>query len=157
MNKKLVVYFSATGRTERTAKSVAETLDADLCAIRPRKPYENRDLNFMDSKARSTLEMNNAASRPEIEEITARIKEYDTVIIGFPVWWYTAPRIINTFIESTDLKGKDIFLFATSGGSTVEKAQQDLKKSYPELNIIGAKTLNGIYDPGENSSWIQKR
>ena len=79
------------------------------------------------------------------------------MIIGFPVWWYTAPRIINTFIESTDLKGKDIFLFATSGGSTVEKAQQDLKKSYPELNIIGAKTLNGIYDPGEISSWIQKR
>lgn len=157
MNKKLVTYFSATGRTERVAKEIAKALDADLFAIQPIEPYEQKDLNFMDSKARSSIEMNNSTSRPAIKEIPSGIKEYDTLILGFPVWWYTAPRIINSFIESVDLKGKDIFMFVTSGGSTAEKAWKDLQKNYPEISFVSAKTLNGIIEPDDIRRWINKK
>ena len=115
--KTLVAYFSASGTTEGVAKKVAEAAGADLFEIKPEVPYTNADLNWMDKKARSTVEMNDPSSRPATTGTVENMEQYDNVIIGFPIWWYVAPTIINTFLESYDFAGKKIALFATSGGS----------------------------------------
>jgi Putative NADPH-quinone reductase (modulator of drug activity B) len=141
--KKLVAYFSASGVTAGKAQQLAKLAGADIYAIEPAVKYTEADLNWMDKKSRSTIEMNDKAFRPELAEKNKDLSAYDMVYIGFPIWWYTAPTIINTFIESSDLAGKQIVLFATSGGSTIDKAVKDLKKQYPSLNITGGKTVNG--------------
>ena len=116
MSKKLVAYFSASGVTAKVAETLAEAIGADIFEIEPKVPYTEADLNWMDKKARSTIEMNDPASRPEIAAKRDNMKEYDTIFVGFPIWWYVAPTIINTFLESYDLTGKTIIPFATSGG-----------------------------------------
>ena len=115
--KKLVAYFSASGTTRKVAEELAAAIGADVYEIRPKAPYTRADLDWMDKKSRSTLEMKDPSSRPELADRDARIAEYDEVFLGFPIWWYVAPTIINTFLESYDFSGKKIVLFATSGGS----------------------------------------
>lgn len=140
--KTLVAYFSATGTTAGAAKALASAAEAGLYEIQPEKPYTDADLDWTDKQSRSTLEMNDKSSCPAIKGTVRHLDDYGTVYIGFPIWWYTAPTIINTFIEKNYLKGKKIFLFATSGGSNVKKAEKDLKSAYPELDIRGSRLLN---------------
>jgi flavodoxin len=127
--KTLVVYFSATGTTKAAAQKLAKEFNADLYEITPEQPYSDADLDWRDKTSRSTLEMKDKSSRPAIKGRCENIAQYDTVWIGFPVWWYTAPTIVNTFIEAHDLSGKVLNVFATSGGSTVTGSYNDLKKA----------------------------
>lgn len=132
--KILVAYFSATGTTRNAACKLAEAMNGDLHEIKPETPYTSADLDWHDKQSRSTIEMHDPSSRPAIVGKIGNMAEYDVVFIGFPIWWYTAPTIINTFIESYDLQGKILIPFATSGGSTIEKSGKDLKTAYPKLN-----------------------
>lgn len=138
MSRKLVAYFSASGVTAKVAEKLSEAIGADLYAIEPEVPYTKADLDWMDKKSRSTIEMNNPASRPAIAGKRDNMNDYDTVFVGFPIWWYVAPTIINTFLESYDLTGKTIIPFATSGGSDMGKTNEKLLPS-----CKGAKLLNG--------------
>jgi len=142
MSKKLVAYFSASGNTASLAKKLAEAANADLCEIRPAVPYTAADLNWQNKQSRSSVEMNDHSSRPAILPAEADISAYDTVYVGFPVWWYIAPTIINTFLESADFTGKTIILFATSGGSGFGRAVANLQPSAP-----GAKFVEGKVNP----------
>ena len=127
MSKTLVAYFSASGVTAGVAKKTAEACGGDLYEIKPEVPYTSADLNWMDKKSRSTVEMNDKAARPAIADMVSGMEGYDTVLIGFPIWWYTAPRIIETFLESYDFSGKQIAVFATSGGSGLGGTEADLQ------------------------------
>ena len=146
--KGLITYFSASGVTKNTANNLASILNYDVKEIEPEIEYTNDDLNWMNKESRSSKEMADKSSRPSIIN-NIDVNDYDTVLIGFPIWWYTAPTIINTFIESVNLENKKIYLFATSGGSSIDKALNDLKNTYPNLNIISAKLLNGIINEQE--------
>lgn len=144
MSKKLVAYFSASGVTAKVADMLADAVGADIYEIRPEVPYTKADLNWMDKTSRSTIEMNDKTIRPAIADKDAKIDQYDTIFIGFPIWWYVAPTIINTFLESYDFAGKKIILFATSGGSKFGKTVEELKVSVPDTcEIIEGKLLNG--------------
>ena len=144
MSKKLVAYFSASGVTAKVAGLLADAVGADIHEIRPKFPYSKADLNWMDKKSRSTIEMNNKAFRPEIEHSDLKMDAYDVVFLGFPIWWYVAPTIINTFLESYDFAGKKIILFATSGSSGFGKTVEELKVSVPaSCEINEGKLLNG--------------
>ena len=129
MNKILVAYFSASGVTADAAKKIAEITDAELYEIRPEVPYTQADLNWQDQNSRSSIEMKDKSSRPQIADKNAPVTNCDVVLLGFPIWWYTAPTIINTFLESYNFAGKKIILFATSGSSGFENALSDLKNS----------------------------
>ena len=144
MSKKLVAYFSASGVTAKVADMLADAVGADIYEIRPEVPYTKADLNWMDKKSRSTIEMNDRTSRPAIADKNAKVEQYDTIFLGFPIWWYKAPTIINTFLESYDFTGKRIILFATSGGSKFGKTVDELRVSVPDsCDIIEGKLLNG--------------
>ena len=142
MKKTLIAYFSATGTTKAAAQRLAKEYNADLYEITPEVPYTDADLNWRDKTSRSTLEMKDKSSRPAIKGRCENIAQYDTVWIGFPVWWYTAPTIVNTFIEAHDLSGKVLNVFATSGGSGVEGSASDLKKAYPQYNWGESRLMN---------------
>lgn len=142
MAKKLVAYFSASGTTKKTAELLAEATGADLYEITPKVAYTKADLNWMDKKSRSSVEMNDKKSRPEIEDKDANIAEYDEIILGFPIWWYVAPTIVNTFLEKFDFSGKKVVLFATSGGSGFGNTVKELKPSAPNTEIVEGKILN---------------
>ena len=146
MSKKLVAYFSATGTTKKAAERLAKAADADLFEIAPVTPYTKADLDWMDKKSRSTIEMNDPASRPEMARLPENMAEYDTVFLGFPIWWYVAPRIINTFVESYDFTGKILVPFATSGGSGMGRTVDELRKLCPNANWKAGKMVNGISD-----------
>lgn len=143
MSKSLVAYFSASGVTARVAKNLAVAAGADLYEIKPALPYSRADLNWMDKQSRSSVEMRDKSSRPALADTDADIAAYDTIFIGFPIWWYIAPTIINTFLESYDFSGKKIVLFSTSGGSGFGKAVQSLQPSAPGAKIIAGEILNG--------------
>ena len=144
MGKKLVAYFSASGVTAKVADMLADAVGADIYEIRPEVPYTKADLNWMDKKSRSTIEMNDKTIRPTIADKDAKVEQYDTIFLGFPIWWYKAPTIINTFLESYNFSGKKIILFATSGGSKFGKTVEELKVSVPDsCEIIEGKLLNG--------------
>ncbi|GCA67631.1 flavodoxin [Mediterraneibacter butyricigenes] len=152
--KTLVAYFSASGITASVAKEVASAANADLYEIKPTVRYTSADLNWMDKKSRSSVEMSNPASRPEIVKDLPDLSQYDTVIIGFPIWWYVAPTIINTFLESGDFSGKKIALFATSGGSGFGKTVQNLKPSVDaSAQFVSEKLLNGA-TPADIKAWV---
>ena len=142
MKKTLVVYFSATGTTKAAAQRLAQEFNADLYEITPEVPYTAADLDWRDKTSRSTIEMQDKTSRPAIKGRCENIADYDTVWIGFPVWWYTAPTIINTFIEAHDLSGKTLNVFATSGGSGVTGSANDLKKAYPQYTWGENRLMN---------------
>ncbi len=141
-NKTLVAYFSATGTTKKVATELAAVVNADLHEIKPAQAYTNADLNWHDKKSRSSVEMADKKSRPAITDKLTNMSDYQTIYVGFPIWWYTAPTIINTFFESYDFKGKTVYLYATSGGSTIDKSVSDLKAAYPEINIKSGRLLN---------------
>ncbi|HIX59845.1 MAG TPA: NAD(P)H-dependent oxidoreductase [Candidatus Blautia gallistercoris] len=144
MNRKtLVAYFSASGVTARTAKEIADAVHADLYEIRPAQPYTSADLDWMDKKSRSTVEMNDPGSRPAIAQPIQDMEQYDTILIGFPVWWYVEPRIVDTFLESYDLSGKTLIPFATSGGSGIGRAEKSLQEHCPKGNWKRGQLLNG--------------
>lgn len=136
MSRNLVAYFSATGSTEKAARKLAESLHADLFRIVPEKAYSRADLDWMDKKSRSSIEMNDPGCRPAIMKEELDPASYDTIFLGFPIWWYVAPRIIQTFLETYDFSGKKIVLFATSGGSGFGKAADELKQDVPALAVI---------------------
>lgn len=142
MSKTLVAYFSASGRTKKKAVKMAKELNADLYEIRPAVPYTKADLNWMDKQSRSTIEMSDKTSRPEIVDDDAHIELYDTIYVGFPIWWYIAPTIVNTFLENYDFSGKKICLFATSGGSGWGKTVDSLKGSVSESCVIETTKVN---------------
>lgn len=132
MKRTLIVYFSATGTTKAAAQKLAKEFNADLYEIAPEQPYTDADLDWRDKQSRSTIEMQDKSSRPTIKGRCENIAQYDTVWIGFPVWWYVAPTIVNTFIEAHDLSDKTLNVFATSGGSPVEPCTAELQKTYPQ-------------------------
>ena len=143
MSNKLVVYFSASGITEKVAKQIADLSKADIYEIKPKVPYSEADLDWMNKSSRSSKEMNNLSYRPEIVDTPLNMSGYDTIFLGFPIWWYIAPTIVNTFLEKHDFSGKKIILFATSGGSGLGKTAQHLKPSVAkDTTIIDGKILN---------------
>ena len=156
MNKKLVAYFSASGVTAKVAEMLADAVGADIYEIRPEVLYTKADLNWMDKHSRSSVEMNDKSIRPAIADNDARIEQYETIFLGFPIWWYVAPTIINTFLESYDFAGKKIILFATSGGSKFGNTVEELKVSVPDsCEIIEGKLLNGKQTIPSIRSWTE--
>lgn len=142
--KVLVAYFSASGVTKGVAQQLAEVAGADLHEIKPEQPYTDADLDWRDKESRSSVEMKDKNSRPAITDKLENMADYDVVFVGFPIWWYTCPTIINTFMEAYDFKGKTVVPFATSGGSTIEKSCEDLKAAYPDLTWKDGKLLNKL-------------
>ena len=155
MSKKLVAYFSASGTTKKAAERLAKAAGADLFEIRPAIPYTSADLNWMDKKSRSSVEMNDPDSRPEIAETMPNMADYDTVFIGFPIWWYVAPHIIHTFLESYDFTGKTLVPFATSGGSGMGRTVDELRKLFPNADWKTGKVVNGVSDQAL-AAWVAK-
>ena len=149
----LVAYFSATGTTARAAEKLANVTGGELYAIVPAQPYTSADLDWNDKRSRSSVEMNDPKSRPAIKGRKENIADYDVIFIGYPIWWDLAPRIINTFIESHDLKGKTVIPFATSGGSTLAGSAAALKKTYPALNWREGRLLNRA-DEKSIRNWV---
>ena len=147
MNKEseiLVAYFSASGVTKGVAQQLAEVTGGTLHEIKPTQPYTEADLDWRDKQSRSTVEMQDKSSRPAITDKLTNMEDYDIIYVGFPIWWYTCPTIINTFMEAYDFKGKTVIPFATSGGSTIDKACEDLKATYPDVNWKDGKLLNRV-------------
>lgn len=154
--KVLVAYFSATGTTKKVAQNLAKAVNADIYEIKPLTPYTSADLNWHDSNSRSSVEMNDKSARPEIAEDNFSVKDYDIIYLGFPIWWGTAPRIINTFLEKQDFANKKIIIFATSGSSSIGNTDKDLKPSISSsAKIIKGKTLNGNPSVEELTEWVK--
>ena len=154
MNKILVSYFSASGITKGVAEKLSSAISGELFEITPQIKYTTEDLDWHNQESRSSLEMKDKTSRPAIANKVEHIEDYDTIIIGFPVWWYTAPTIINTFIEENDLIGKELYVFVTSGGSSQAKSFKDLQETFPNLNWKSSKRLTGSEENQELQSWI---
>ncbi len=155
MGKTLVAYFSASGVTKGVAEKLAAATGSDLYEIKPAIPYTKADLNWTDKTSRSSVEMQDPSSRPALADQTAQIANYDVVFLGFPIWWYVAPTIVNSFLESYDFAGKTIVLFATSGGSGFGKTVASLQGSVsPETKILEGRLLNGKLSDGELKAWV---
>lgn len=154
MSKVLTAYFSASGVTAAAARRLAEAAGADIFEIKPEVPYTSADLDWTNKRSRSTVEMNDASSRPAIAALPENLADYDTVFIGFPIWWYTAPRIIDTFVENCDLSGKTVIPFATSGGSGMGRTVSELKKLCPVANWKDGKVVNGMSDKAL-AAWVK--
>ena len=154
MSRNLVAYFSASGVTAKVAETLADAIGANIYEIKPEIPYSKADLDWTDKTSRSTIEMNDKAFRPAIADKDARVEDYDTIFVGFPIWWYVAPTIINTFLESYNFSGKKIVLFATSGGSGFGKTLEEL---YPSVSgtaeLIEGGLLNGKQTYQSVSAW----
>ena len=153
MSKTLVAYFSASGVTATVAQTLAEAIGADIFEIAPKVPYTKADLNWMNKKARSTIEMDDPSSRPEVESKRDNMNEYDTIFVGFPIWWYVAPTIINTFLESYDLTGKTIIPFATSGTSGMGKTNERLATSCKGAKLLEGKRFDSRVSGKELAAW----
>ena len=155
MSKTLVAFFSASGVTRQVAQKLAAAAQADLYEIKPAVPYTQADLNWRDKSSRSSVEMKNLAIRPQLADTDAKIEQYDRVLLGYPIWWYMAPTIINTFLESYDFSGKSIILFATSGGSGFGKSIEELSPSCPNAVIREGRMLNGNPSEQELRQWVE--
>ena len=153
--KALVAYFSATGVTAKAAKVLAGAVGGDLYEIKPAVPYSAADLNWMDKGSRSSVEMKDTSSRPALADTDAPVAGHDVIFLGFPVWWYVAPTILNTFLEAYDFTGKTIVLFATSGGSGLGKSAAGLRASAPGAKIMDGRLLNGRLNEAELKAWVQ--
>ena len=152
--KTLVAFFSATGTTKALAEKVAAVTGGDLYEIKPEVPYTSADLDWTVKTSRSSVEMADKNSRPAIVKDLEGAGNYDKIFIGFPVWWYTAPTIINTFLEAYDFSGKNVVFFATSGGSTIDKANAQLKQQYPAIKWTAGKVLNRASD-ADVKAWVE--
>lgn len=155
MSRKLVAYFSASGVTSKVAERLSEAIGADLYEIEPQVAYTKADLDWMDKKSRSTIEMNDPTSRPAISAKRDNMEVYDTIFVGFPIWWYVAPTIINTFLESYNLTGKTIIPFATSGGSGMGKTNEKLMPSCPGAKLLEGKVLASNIKIAELNAWVE--
>ena len=156
MNNVLVTYFSASGVTKKLAQNIAKVLKSDIYEIKPEVPYTNEDLNWMNKQSRSSIEMSDKSSRPKIVNKNLDINNYDVIFLGFPIWWYIAPTIINTFLESYDFSNKTIILFATSGGSNFGKTVENLKSSVSSTTIIKeGKVLSSNISQEEILNWLK--
>ena len=155
MSRKLVAYFSASGVTAKLAETLSEAIGADLYAIEPEVPYTKADLNWMNQNSRSSVEMKDPASRPAIAGKRDNMDEYDTIFVGFPIWWYVAPTIINTFLESYDFTGKTIIPFATSGGSGMGKTNEKLQPSCPGAKLMEGKVWKKNVKADELAAWAE--
>jgi flavodoxin len=155
MSKILVSYFSASGVTKKIAEKITNAVSGDLFEIEPVEKYTPEDLDWTNKQSRSSVEMNDKSFRPAVLNKVSNISEYDTIVIGFPVWWYTAPTIINTFIEENNLEGKNIYVFVTSGGSGSEGSFRDLKNTYENLNFISNKRFTGRESNEDYINWIK--
>ncbi|MDD3027842.1 MAG: flavodoxin [Erysipelotrichaceae bacterium] len=156
MSKILIAYFSANGHTARLADTLAKAIDGELHEIKPMQPYSKADLNWNDMQSRANLEMQDALARPEIENPLASIEEYDVVFVGFPIWWYNAPRIIQTFLESYDFSNKTVVPFATSGGSDMGNTIDILKPSCARTTVWKpGKCLRSFSDQAMLSNWVE--
>ena len=155
MSKKLVAYFSASGVTAKVAHTLAEAAGAELYEIKPAVPYSPADLNWNNNSSRSSVEMRDKSSRPALADKKAKLDGVDVVFLGFPIWWYVAPTIINTFLEAYDFSGKTIILFATSGGSGFGKAVEGLKPSAPGAVIREGKLFNKGAGLSELKKWAE--
>ncbi len=154
MAKKLVAYFSASGVTKKVAEMISEVSGYELYEIKPKQAYTKADLNWMDKKSRSSVEMKDKKFRPKIITKDIEMSDYDEIILGFPIWWYVAPTIINTFLEAYDFSGKKITLFATSGGSGFGNTVSELKPSAPNAYIVEGKLLNNA-NKQEIENWLK--
>ena len=152
--KTLITYFSASGITKKAAERIANLTNANLFEIEPQEKYTDADLNWMDKTSRSSIEMQDKSSRPQIVSKVNNINEYDTIVLGFPVWWYTAPTIINTFLEENNLTGKNIYIFVTSGSSSFGGSLKDLRETYPNLNFINGIRITETISDEEIMNWL---
>lgn len=150
----LVVYYSATGTTKKAAEKIASLTDGTLLEIEPEQIYTAADLNWHDQNSRSSIEMKDMTSRPAIKNEKINLGNVETVFIGYPIWWDQAPRVVNTFIDSNDLKGKTIITFCTSGGSTIDGSTGTLRETYPDLDIVQGLCFNSSSD-SEVKLWIE--
>ena len=155
MEKILVSYFSATGSTKRLAENIADVLNADVFEIEPEVKYTKEDLKWPDKSNRSFMEMKDKNFRPLVSKKLTNSEDYNKVLLGFPIWYYTAPTIVNTFIEENDLTGKDVYVFATSGATPVDKSFKDLQKTYPNINFVSGKRFNGTFNQNEIINWVK--
>lgn len=154
MNKNLVCYFSATGTTKEVAEKIASIINADLFAIEPVNKYTSEDLDWTNKQSRSSIEMADETSRPAIKNKVTNLTEYQNVIIGFPVWWYKEPTIIDTFIEENDLSNKQVYVYVTSGGSTVDGSLESLRQKYFNLNFVSGKRLDMNIEEQAILDWL---
>ena len=155
MSKKIVAYFSASGSTAKLARTLASAAQAELYEIRPAVPYERRDLNWMDKNARTTLEMQDPDCRPALAESSAPLQDADTVFLGFPIWWYREPSIIDSFLDSVDLSGKTVVPFFTSGGSELGEGQARIEKLAKGAKVLRGKRFSARASEGELKNWIE--
>lgn len=156
MSKTLVAYFSASGTTEQVAQDLAAATGADLFRINPAQPYTSTDLNWQNKASRSSVEMNDETCRPALADATPSMDSYRTVFVGFPVWWYVEPRIIDTFLESCDFAGKTVVPFATSGGSGLGRAPQRMQALVPGAKVLSGGVLNGRPSRAKLAAWASE-
>lgn len=154
MSKKLVAYFSASGSTAKLAKTLAAAAEAELYEIRPAVPYERRDLNWMDKKSRSTVEMQDPNCRPVLADTAAPVESADVIFLGFPIWWYREPSIIDSFLDTYDLAGKTVVPFFTSGGSQLGEGQGRIEKLARGAKVLPGKRFNARASEAELKNWI---
>ena len=156
MSKALVAYFSASGVTQNLAKNLAQAIGANLHEIEPQKPYTKEDLDWNNRESRSSVEMNNKTIRPAIAGKVEDISQYDVIFVGFPIWWYVAPTIINTFLEQANLSGKTIVPFATSGASGMGHTNEELKASCKGANLVEGKRFDAKASANELKTWAER-
>lgn len=154
MSRKLVAYFSTTGTTAKVAETLADAIGADIYEIGPEIPYTEADLNWRDANSRSSVEMNDPHSRPAVAGKRDNMSDYDTIFVGFPIWWYVAPTIINTFLESYDMAGKTIIPFATSGGSGMGKTNEKLLPSCTGAKLVEGRVFKSFVSNDEMNQWV---
>ncbi len=154
MTKKIVTFFSATGTTKALAADIAKAVNADLFEIEPAERYTKDDLDWRDSESRSSVEMKNKDMRPAVKDADAKLGEYDVIYVGFPIWWYVAPTVVNTFLEKYDLEGKTIVVFATSGSSAMGNTIEELKLSAKGAEFVDGGVINSKMTKEEISAWI---
>ena len=157
MRKNLVLYFSASGTTREVAKNLSEAIGADISEIKPKVPYRPADLNWMDKNSRSSVEMSNKASRPEVESSSLKLEDYDKIFLGFPIWWYVAPTCVNSFLEKYDFSNKKMILFATSGGSKFGDTVKYLQNSVaPSCDIVQGELFSRATPMQKLKDWAEK-
>ncbi len=153
MSKVLVSYFSASGTTKALAERIATAINGDLFEIEPKEKYTDADLNWMDKNSRSSIEMNQNV-QPDILNKVSNLEDYDTLCLGFPIWWYKEPTIIDRFLDENDMSGKKIYVFVTSGSSSIDSTYKSLLNNYPNLNFVSGKRFTGSESEEDFKSWI---
>ena len=154
MSKVLVSYFSASGVTRGVAQRIATAIDGDIFEIEPVEKYTDEDLNWMNKQSRSSIEMNENV-KPDIVSKVSNLDEYDTICLGFPIWWYKEPTIIDKFLEENDMTGKNIYVFVTSGSSPIDSTYESLNNNFPDLNFVSGKRFNGKETEEDYKNWVR--